>query len=214
MELFGMLRGWDSSSQGHEVPVAASKTSNEPTSDDFEYQDDILTEIQYLHRENQSLKERVEIAEETAKVAQRAKTIAEEMLRRQNKRLKEKCTTAENALKDNAQILHKLSELQKWTECIDDGDAIEGMRRLFQRFEGWANRHFNQASSHSAHLTSHTSWERALPDYNGSPPTVHAIQAAISEQIFNGIFSRFMVAPRKILGQYFLRYRHRSLQIV
>jgi hypothetical protein len=81
-----------------------------------------------------------------------------------------------------------------WTECIDDGDAIEGMRRLFQRFEGWANRNFNQASSHSAHLTSHTIWERALPDYNGSSPTVHAVQAAISEQIFHGIFSRFMVA--------------------
>lgn len=150
--------------------------------------------------------ERVEIAEETAKVARMAQLIAEERLRRQNELLHESRKNAETALKEQSQTLSKLTGLQKWTESVDDGEVVEVMRKLFQRLEDWTKRHFNEIF-HAARFMRNARLEGVLPSYHNSPwITIQVIQAAISEQVFREIFSRFMVGlPERFYDQIFYK---------
>lgn len=154
---------------------------------DIEDQPGPITEIENLHRENQSLMQRLEIADKNAKLALRAQLIAEERLRRQNELLQESRNATETAHKAQSQTLARLTELQKWTECVDDGEVVEIMRKLFQRLEDWTKRHFNQVV-HAARSTRNT-----LPSSQNSAVTIQIIQAAVSEQLFYEIFSYFMI---------------------
>lgn len=153
----------------------------------------MIAEIEDLQRENQSLIQELHIAQENAKVARRDQVIGEERLRRQNERLEEARKVSDIAVKEQSQVMLKLNELQKWTDCIDDGEAVEVMHRLFQRLEDWIKRHFNQASK-ASHPIGNTGGKEALSGHwNKSWPAIQAIQAAISEQLCHGIFCRYMV---------------------
>ncbi|KAJ5974854.1 hypothetical protein N7481_008561 [Penicillium waksmanii] len=134
--------------------------------EDIETQFDLVAEIENLHRENQSLMQRLEIAEKTANAARMAQLIGEESLRRQNELLQESRRNAET--------------------------VVEVMRKVFRGLEDWTKRHFNQVF-HAAQSTKNASLDAALLSYNNSALTIQVIQAAISEQIHHGIFSRYMV---------------------
>ena len=114
--------------------------------------------------------------------------MGEERLRRQTELLEEARETADTAVKEQSQIMIKLSELQTWTDCIDDDEAIQVMRRLFQRLEDWGKRYCNEASP----LTN--GCNQPVFNFTDSCLIMQTIQAAISEHIFDGILSRFMVS--------------------
>lgn len=114
--------------------------------------------------------------------------MGEERLRRQTELFEEARETADTAVKEQSQIMIKLTELQKWTDYIDDDEAIQVMRRLFQRLEDWVKRYCNEASP----LTN--SGNQPVFNFKDSCLIMQAIQTAISEHIFDGILSRFMVS--------------------
>lgn len=114
--------------------------------------------------------------------------MGEERLRRQTELFEEARETADTAVKEQSQIMIKLTELQKWTDYIDDDEAIQVMRRLFQRLEDWVKRYCNEASP----LTN--GGNQPVFNFKDSCLIMQAIQAAISEHIFDGILSRFMVS--------------------
>ncbi|KAJ5355530.1 uncharacterized protein N7496_012742 [Penicillium cataractarum] len=195
MGLFGVLQGGGASTESYDVPDipdTAAEPSRGDSFEDVEPQPDPVKEMENLHRENESLMQRLEIAGETTKAARRVQLIAEERLRRQNELLRESRKNTETALKEQSQTLSKLTELQKWTESIDDGEVVEVMRKLFQRLEDWTKRHFNEVF-HVTQFMRNAHIDGALLSYRNSPLTIQVIQAAISEEVLRGIFSRFMV---------------------
>lgn len=113
--------------------------------------------------------------------------MGEERLRRQTELLEETRKTADTAVKEQSQIMIKLTELQKWTDCIDDDEAVQVMRRLFQRLEDWIKRYCNEASP------LRNGGNQPVYNFKDSCLIMQAIQAVISEHVFDGILSRFMV---------------------
>jgi len=149
----------------------------------------LIAELEDLQRENQILVQELHLAQEYAKIARRNQLIGEEKIRRQNERVEEARKVSDTAVKEQSQVMLKLNQLQRWTECMDDGEAVEVMHRLFQRFEDWVKLHFIQASR-ASYPISNTSGKGA---WNKSWPAIQAIQAAISEHIYHGIFGCYMV---------------------
>lgn len=103
----------------------------------LEDQTDLIAELEDIRGKNESLLRRLEYAREGATMARRAQLLGEEKLRRQNELLEESRQDADIAAKEQSQLLIKLNDLQKWTDSIDDDDAVRVMRRLFQRLEDW-----------------------------------------------------------------------------
>lgn len=160
----------------------------------------MTTELEKLQAENESLIHKLEIAEEAATVVRKAQLMGEERLRRQTELLEEARETADTAVKEQSRIMIRLTELQKWTDCIDDDEALQVMRRLFQRLEDWIKRYCNEASP----LTN-----QPVFNFKDSCLIMQLIQAAISEHIFDGILSRFMVGiPDSQLENLFFELDH------
>jgi hypothetical protein len=157
-------------------------------------QADLLAGLENLQRENKTLQRKFEYAREAATLARRAQLIGEEKIRRQNELLQESRQAADVSVQEHSQLLIKLNELQKWTDSIDDDDAVRVMRRLFQRLEDWIKRHYSQPRA--AHPTRDNSCDLAFSRMNESYCTIQTIQGFISEQIFQVILSRFMVGIR------------------
>ncbi|KAF3401675.1 hypothetical protein F1880_010002 [Penicillium rolfsii] len=125
-------------------------------------------------------------------MARRAQLVGEEKLRRQTELLEESRQAAAIAVKGQSQLMTKLNEVQKWTDSIDDDDAVRAMRRIFQRVEDWIKRSYGQ-EPHTAHSTRYDSRGIASHPLKASYCKIQVMQGFISEQIFDGIFSRFMV---------------------
>jgi hypothetical protein len=142
-----MVPGWSASSQGDDVPDPPPGTSIEPSSGGNwphsskshymlnlsvpQDQPDLLAELENLYRENKGLLRKLEIAHDAAMVARRAQLIVDEKLRRQSEILEESRHATDIAVKEQSQVSAKLTELQKWTDSIDDDDVVRVMRRLF-----------------------------------------------------------------------------------
>lgn len=163
---------------------------------------DLHAELENLQRENKTLLRKLEyaregaaMARETATMARRAQLIGEEKLRRQNELLEESRQATDTAVKEQSQLLIKLNELQKWTASIDDDEAVRLMRRLFQRLEDWIKRYYSQVP-HAPHPTRVNSCDLTFFSNNEYYCTIQTIHSFISEQIFQGVFSRFMVGIR------------------
>lgn len=121
-----MFRGWGAEAENHNEPATVPRVSNEPSSDGepsqhFQcspqvYADsksllNLTTELEKLHAENESLIHKLKIAEEAVTVARKARLIGEERLRRQTELLEEARETADTAVKEQSQIMIKLTEL-------------------------------------------------------------------------------------------------------
>lgn len=167
---------------------------------------ELIAEIENLQRVCRELWGRLEKNQEDARQARQSQVCSTEKLRRQGELLGEARQRADAALKENRELVSKLAQLQRWTDCLDDEEAARSMCKLYQDLQTWIGRHFR--SSPLATSTEHMEANTSSKGVSSQRPDlaflerVSEISMEISWHIFNSILTRVMVGWQEDFGQH------------
>lgn len=167
---------------------------------------ELIVEVENLQRECRELRGQLERSERDARKARKSQIRSSEQLSRQGELLEEAERATETALNENRELVHKLAQLQRWTDCLDDGEAARTMCKLYQNLQNWIRRHFTNMSSETSveHVGPDASCKGASDQLSDRVylDRISEISINISWHIFNPILTRFMIGSNDNFGQH------------
>lgn len=173
---------------------------------DLEDRPELIVEVENLQRECRELRGQLERSEEDARKARKSQICGAEQLRRQGESLEEARRTTDAALNENRELVYKLGQLQRWTDCLDDREAARTMCNLYQNLQNWIKRHFKSMSSETPieHVGPDGSCKGASDQLSDRAylEKIMEISREISWHVFNSILTRFMVGSNEDFGQH------------
>lgn len=190
-------------STGASEPIHAIVSSSPSESSD---KCEFLNQIDNLQQVSRDLAARLETCEVDALELRRLLVSSEEKVRRSGELLEEERRTADVALKEYRKLATRLTKLQRWTDCMDDEEAGNLMRKLYHDSQNWMNRHFGCTLSKASAMKIGSEKETiaAEPSVSGifHSDLMFVINKEILEHIFRSIFARFMIGFGEDYGRY------------
>ncbi|KAJ6005219.1 hypothetical protein N7451_003163 [Penicillium sp. IBT 35674x] len=145
-----------------------------------------ITEIENLQNVHKEIAKRLDYYEAVAKKAREAESLSNVKLRRQGELLQDALMSADAALKQNNDLRVKLDSLRTETKDLSDEEAKKTTNRLYDDLENWIKRHYGALQPAYPEVDSDVDLDQQQESWLG-------IYGELSQQIFHGILSRFMV---------------------
>jgi hypothetical protein len=105
---------------------------------------------------------------------------------------------------ENRELMAKLTGLEKWTDCFDQGEAALTMRKIYQDTDSWAKEHYCRSQiEKSPTMLDIEDVSFELCEQPFDPMEIASqVHADLSQHIFQSILARFMVGLNESFGDH------------
>ncbi|KAJ5086179.1 hypothetical protein N7532_010950 [Penicillium argentinense] len=197
------------------TPTAVQKDSDLLIAQNIEMKNDMRNEVDRLERVCTGLQRKLETLDAEAEVLRRAQLSHQEKIRRQKELLDEATDSANIAVAENRELVAKVARLEKWTDTMDDTEAAQTTRLLYQELDDWVKRQFMRPLTNGMSADSDVDerGENAVcPTGEPSSHLLYDIESEIFKSLFVLILAPFMAGSRKSTWEYSQRAIDREVQ--
>jgi len=181
---------------------ASNASSDDSDTMDTEERFILISEIEELQEICEKLQVAHDNVEEDARKSQKAQVMCWESVRRHVEVAEEARKMAETTRQENGQLVAKITKLEGWTDCFEEGEARLTMRKLYQDVSYWVEKHYGCCPTEIPS----TPWD--IEDLSSDPSDqtlnqmkiLSEVHADLFQHIFQSILARFMIGLDESFG--------------